>query len=115
MEEKKDRMKEFMQLAKLEMPFDDFDSKVMARIEKIEADKASISKSKKYALIFFAAGTFFGICINYLFSEFILPKVADVNIKNYLSIFSQMLYVILVVLLSDKILKLKRMRFGSEI
>ena len=108
MEENRDGIKEIMKMAKLEMPFDDFDAKVMADIEKIEAEKESISKSRKYALIFFAAGTFFGICLNYLVTELIFPKIIDIQLRNYLGLFSQIIYVILIVLFSDKILKLRR-------
>lgn len=115
MEENKDNFREFMKMAKLEMPFDDFDAKVMAKIEKIEAEQESISKSRKYALIFFAAGTFFGICLNYLVTELIFPKIADHQLRNYLGLFSQMAYVVLIVLFSDKILKLKRLLKNPEL
>jgi len=110
MEENKDKFKEIMSMAKLDLPFEDFDSKVMSKIKKIEADKLSISKTRKYALLSFVFGTLFGIGMNYLVTELISSKITDTTVKNYFMIISQMIYVILFVILSDKILKLRRIK-----
>ena len=115
MEENKDKFKEIMSMAKVELPFEDFDSKVMAEIHKIEADKQSISKTRKYALLSFFFGALFGLGMNYLFMELISTKIADATVKNYLMILSQMIYVILFALLIDKILKLRRFKKEANI
>ncbi len=110
MEEKHDHLKEIMKMAKLEMPFQDFDAKLLARIEKIEEKKRSISKTRKYALISFIFGALFGMGFNYLVSEQISSRIVDVGMKNNFMLISQFIYVVLFVILSDKILKLRQMR-----
>lgn len=115
MEEHKDKLKDFMELSKMEIPFDDFDSKVMARIEKIEAEKVSINRTRKYALFSFAFGAIIGIGFTLLLTEFLETKITDPSLKNYITIFSQMIYVFLFVILSDKILKLMQMKKNSEV
>ncbi|WP_156308982.1 hypothetical protein [Sphingobacterium endophyticum] len=115
MEEHKDKLKDFMGLSKMELPFDDFDSQVMARIEKLEAEKASINRTRKYALFSFAFGAIFGIGFTFLITEFLETKITDPSLKNYITIFSQMIYVFLFVILSDKVLKLRQMKKNSEV
>ena len=110
MEENKDKFSKIMSMSKLEVPFTDFDSKVMAEIQKIEINKQSISKTRKYALLSFIFGALFGLGMNYLFMEIINANVSNNSLRNYLMIFSQMIYVTILVLLIDKILKLKRLK-----
>jgi len=55
---------ELLRNNKLEMPFSDFDDKVMHRIQGEIHDKATISRDIKLSFFFFVLGTLFGLFIN---------------------------------------------------
>lgn len=54
MEHHDDKLREMMKMAKVEMPFADFEERLMSRIEKVEREKAAVAKTRKYALLCFA-------------------------------------------------------------
>ena len=111
MEYKEDKLKEIMGMAKVEMPFGDFEDKLMMRIEQAEQEKVSLKKTKRYALVFFVFGTLFGMGLNYLLADFVQTSVEASKIfKNNILLLSQMIYVVLIVLFSDKMLRLIKLR-----
>lgn len=110
MEHKDDKLRDMMQMAKIELPFDDFENAVMMRIEKLEHEKSAVAKTKRYALIFFASGTLFGLGLNYLLTDLLYSISLNTAMKNTLLLISQIIYVLLIVLFCDKALKLFKMR-----
>jgi hypothetical protein len=84
---------EIMSKSKLEMPFPDFEDKVMALIEKKDAGRLSVSKEIRLSWIFFTAGTVSGIIISW-----ILPRMQEqifgIDPKN-LAICFQIIFVVL--------------------
>jgi hypothetical protein len=56
--------------SRLEVPFPDFEDKIMGLIEKKLSKKVSISRDIKLSWIFFILGTIFGIIVTIL-----LPKI----------------------------------------
>ena len=63
---------EIMSKSKLEMPFSDFDDKVMGLIKKRHLKNVFISKDLKLSWIFFILGSTFGIVVS-----IILPKIQE--------------------------------------
>ncbi|WP_282637645.1 hypothetical protein [Sphingobacterium thalpophilum] len=96
MDKQEEKFRQLMQMGKVEMPFDDFESHLMARIKDLDTVKAQAKKNKKYAILFFLLGTVFGIILNnYLMGK---VQVADITsaYKNYLIIGCQLLFAILI-------------------
>jgi len=111
MEHHDDKLREMMKMAKVEMPFADFEERLMSRIEKVEREKAAVAKTRKYALLCFVLGTLFGMGFNYLLADFVKTSVsASEAVKSNLLLFSQLVYVLLIVLFSDKIWRLMKLR-----
>lgn len=106
MEHKDEQLKQLMKMTKREMPFDDFDDRVMARIEKLEDEKIALSNYRKYGLLFFVLGTVFGLALNYLLGEAIALLTIPEAGKKLLELGTQIMYVVLIVLFSDRILRL---------
>jgi uncharacterized protein YacL len=115
MEHKHDKLKDIMRMAKVEVPFDDFEDAVMMRIEKVEQEKSAVAKTKKYALLFFTLGTLFGLGLNYLLTDLLSSIILNPALKNTLLLLSQILYVFLIVLFCDKVLKLISARRNASI
>jgi hypothetical protein len=63
-------IREIMSKSRLEVPFPDFEDKIMGLIEKRHSKKVSISRDIKLSWIFFILGSTFGIIITIL-----LPKI----------------------------------------
>jgi hypothetical protein len=51
-----------MQMSKIEMPFDDFEQRIMNSIAALEKDKEKALSNKKYAITFFLLGLFAESC-----------------------------------------------------
>ena len=109
MEHKDPQLHKLMNMSKIEVPFDDFEDKVMSQINELETATDLALKHKKYALIFFVMGSIFGIGLNYLVEMAIGSAAIQPGIKNFLSLGCQMLYVILIVVFSDKLWRLRKM------
>lgn len=104
--EHKDELYTLLKSSKLEMPFADFEDKVMENILHYERSKEEMTKSKKMAILFFLIGTVFGMMFNYVASLFLMSYGLSQSLQDKLSFLSQMIYVILIVLFSDKLWKL---------
>lgn len=92
-----------MQKSKLEMPYSDFEDRVMQRIA-LEANfKKSISKNNQLSLLFFLLGTGFGLIVNLFLSQ------SGVNFFGIASdrilLFFQTGYVLLLVIQFEKIIR----------
>jgi hypothetical protein len=64
--------KEIMSNSRLDVPFLDFDNKVMGLIEKRLSKKVSITRDIKLSWLFFILGSIFGIIVSIM-----LPKLQD--------------------------------------
>ncbi|MFD2554647.1 hypothetical protein [Sphingobacterium tabacisoli] len=107
--EHNDKLYDLLKNSKLELPFDDFESRMMQQIVDFEKAKVQMHQSKKMALLFFLIGTVFGMLLNYglglALASYGLPQAS----LDKISFFSQLIYVILIVLFSDKLWKLFKM------
>lgn len=103
MEHKDDQFKDMMKMSKVEIPFGDFEDRLMADIRKTELTRQSVMKTKKHALIFFIGGTIFGFGLNYLLTDMLATANISATMKSSLLMLSQLVYVLLIVLFSDKI------------
>lgn len=100
------RLKELMLESKLEMPFSDFEDNMMARIEAFEIQKVKANRSKFYAILSFFVGTIFGLILNFLLSRDLSWVSSSVDVQDKFYLVSQIAYVVLIVLFSDKLWKL---------
>lgn len=103
--EHKDELYSLLKSSKLEMPFADFEEQAMNNILNYERSKEEMTKSKKMAILFFLIGTVFGMMLNYVGSLFVASYGLSENLQDKLSFFSQLVYVILILLFSDKLWK----------
>ncbi len=108
MEHKDPQLQKLMNMSKVELPFADFEDKVMAAVNAMEARRELALRHKKYALIFFVLGSLFGLGLNYMVDMAIDLADLQPKLKNVLSLCCQMLYVILIVVFSDKLWRLRR-------
>ncbi|NPA36978.1 MAG: hypothetical protein GXO47_09030 [Chlorobi bacterium] len=65
---KDDRLKELLGSSRLEMPFPDFEDKVMDRIKEEVREGKAIDKNLRLSWIFFALGTAFGLLLSVILS-----------------------------------------------
>lgn len=109
MESEDRRLKELMSYSKLDLPFSDFDKRMMQRIQEFESKKKRAEKNKFFGHLCFLFGTLFGILINYILSERIYLTPVSNQTQEFISVCVQLMYVLLIVLFADKILKLLNM------
>ncbi len=63
-----DKLKRLLSNSRLEMPFDDFEERLMTRIRKEAGNEKAIDKNIRLAWLFFALGTFFGVLLSVILS-----------------------------------------------
>lgn len=100
--------KTIMRDSKLEMPFSDFDDNVMAKIEFYELNKREALRNRFYASFFFLIGTVFGAILNFFLSHNLAMISSSIEIQENLYWFSQLIYVLMILLFSDKLCKVIR-------
>lgn len=96
MDKEQEKFKKVMQMSKIEMPFDDFEKRIMSGIVALEKDKEKALSNKKYAITCFLLGTVCGILLNnYLMAKI---EVADISsdLKNYSAIGCQLSFAVLI-------------------
>ncbi len=96
MDKQQEKFRRVMQMSKIEMPFDDFEQRIMGSILALEKDKEKALSNKKYAITFFLLGTVCGILLNnYLMAKI---EVADItpDLKNYSAIACQISFALLI-------------------
>ncbi|WKK59815.1 hypothetical protein [Sphingobacterium sp. BN32] len=108
MEAKEEQIKEWMKSSMVKLPFQDFEDSVMKKIAEAEEQRSRMESSKKYALIFFAVGSLFGMASNYLIADFVEKSNLNLQIKSNIQLISMLIYVVLILLFSDKLWKLKQ-------
>ncbi|MDF2478891.1 MAG: hypothetical protein K0S24_4374 [Sphingobacterium sp.] len=90
------KMKQIIQMSKVSMPFDDLEQRIMGRIEELEKAKIKALSDKKYAIVFFLLGSICGIVLNSYYMNKIQMIEMAVAYHNYISIFFQLIFVILI-------------------
>jgi hypothetical protein len=105
------KMKDILSHSKLELPFSDFDERMIQRIEEFELKKQAAEKNKFYSHLCFLAGIILGTVLTYLMSEKMDLNKQSFLTKDSLSLLSQLVYVVLIVLFTDKLWKLSKFDF----
>lgn len=112
-----DLLKELMPLSKVKIPLDNFEDRVMGHIKMIEAKKVDIHKKKLYSIIFFLGCLVFGFILIQWFTNIIIASSIDNGFKQQIRLSSQIIYVALIVLFSNRIfalIKAKRFLAGTH-
>ena len=63
-----DKLKRLLSESRLEMPFDDFEDRLMARINKKVSNEKYIDRNIRFSWLFFALGTVFGLLLSVILS-----------------------------------------------
>ncbi|MDQ1152245.1 hypothetical protein [Sphingobacterium zeae] len=96
MDKQQEKFRRVMQMSKIEMPFDDFEQRVMGSILALEKDKKKALLNKKYAITFFLLGTICGMMLNnYLMAKIQVADIAP-DLKNYSTIGCQLSFALLI-------------------
>lgn len=104
--EHNDKLYDLLKKSKLELPFADFEERMMVQILKHEKAKQQMTLNKKMAVLFFLIGTIFGMVLNYGIAVLLESYNLSEDFMDKVSFFSQLIYVVLIVLFSDKLWKL---------
>lgn len=110
MESKDDKLRDLLKLSKVDLPFEDFDERVLGEIQRIAHDKHTIRAYKRNATVFFIVGTIFGFGMNYLLTEFLLNMELKEPLKNSFLLGSQIVYVLPIILFSSALNKFIKWR-----
>jgi len=100
------KMKQAMQMSKVSMPFDDFEQRIMGQIADLENAKSKARSDKKYAIIFFLLGSICGILLNNYWMNRLERIDMMAAYRNYIVIFSQIVFVVLICLFCLQLWKL---------
>ncbi len=115
MKHEEDPLNELMPLSKVKIPVDNFEDRVMSHIKLIEAKKAGVYKTKLYSIIFFLAALIFGFMLTHWLTHIMVASNISATFKQLLQLFSQIIYVALIVVFSNKIFALiKTRRYLNE-
>ena len=111
MESEDKKFKDLMSYSKLDLPFSDFDSRMLQRIQEYESKKRKADRTKFFARLSFLMGTIFGLLLNYFLSKKLSSIFVSSQEQEYLILLVQLVYVLLIVLFADKLLKLFNMNY----
>lgn len=95
---------QMMKKSRLEMPFSDFEDKMMLRIERESKLRRSISRDTKLAALFFVVGAGFGMVVSTILAQYHAP-IAGIPSEKVLLYF-QIVYVIVVLTQLENIIRL---------
>ncbi|MEI2275018.1 hypothetical protein OHD16_23005 [Sphingobacterium sp. ML3W] len=96
MDNKHKKMKQAMQMSKVNMPFDDFEQRIMGQIADLENAKSKALSDRKYAIIFFLLGSICGILLNNYWMNRLEVMETMATYRNYTMILSQIVFVVLI-------------------
>lgn len=108
MRKNNDQVSLLMKMAKTELSSEDFEDRLMDRIDRLELELESAKRSQKYAFIFFIAAAFLGMGVTFLLAETISVTNLTNNLKETILLLTNLIYVILILVISDKTLTLIR-------
>jgi low temperature requirement protein LtrA len=104
-------MKGILSHSKLELPFSDFDNRMLHKIQEYEVKKKAAEKSKFFGHLCFLIGILFGGILTYLMSNDLGALIQSEDTQDKFVSAVQLLYVLLIVLFADKLWKLSRTDF----
>lgn len=106
-------LKDILSHSKLELPFSDFENRMLRRIEEFEKKKKEAERNKFFSHVCFMLGIVFGSILTYLMSQNLdQGEVSFLTKENY-SFITQLLYVCLIVLFADKLWKISKYDFKN--
>ena len=103
-------IRRLMKGSKLELPFSGFEDKMMMKVKAFDENNQKAYRYKMLGLIFFLLGTVFGIGLNFIFTQNIHYLSSSTVIQERFYLISQIIYVVLIVIFSDKIWKLLKIK-----
>lgn len=101
-------IKEILLHSKLELPFSDFDQRMLQKIKEYEVKKKLAEQNKFFYHLCFLVGIILGIVLNYLMLDNIQLFVPALEGLSEFHFAMQLIYVVLIVLLADKLWKLSK-------
>lgn len=111
LEKEEKLIQELMAKSQREMPFADFEERLMLQIHKEERTSRSFWKDIRLSWFFFVVGTLFGLFLNILVAEMNKP-IFGLPAQGWI-LFIQAIFVIFLLFQFDKLIGLTRKDFNS--
>lgn len=105
------KVREIIKDSMLELPFTDFEDRMMAKISRYEAQKRQALQHRFYSLLFFFIGTIFGLALNYIVGQNLQWLSSSSQIQERLSLGINIIYIVLIILISDRFWKLYKAKY----
>lgn len=106
-------LKDILSHSKLELPFSDFEDRMLQKIQDYEVKKKAAEKNKFFSHICFLAGIIFGALLNYLMSKNLNELVPSLELQEKLISGMQLFYAVLIVLFAVKLWDLSKINFRN--
>lgn len=104
-------IKEIVSYSKLELPFSDFDQRMLQRIKEYEVRKKLAEKNRFLSQLSFLFGVILGFVLNYLVIENADLFVHSIEVRGKLTFAMQLIYVALIIVFADKLWKISKFDF----
>lgn len=101
-------IKEIVSYSKLELPFSDFDQRMLQRIKEYEVRKKLAEKNRFLSQLSFLFGVILGFVLNYLVIENADLFVHSIEVRGKLTFAMQLIYVALIIVFADKLWKISK-------
>ncbi len=99
-------MKQIMSESLQQMPFTDFEDRVMDQIEKKEARKLIWMRHLRLSWVFFIIGSFFGIGLS-IYVSYLIPSLPGIN-PDYITLIIQVLIIGIIALNLESMIRYTR-------
>ena len=107
------KLKEILAHSKLELPFSDFEERMLQKIQDFEVKKKAAEKNKFFSHLCFLAGIILGAILNYLMSKNLNELVPSLDLQDKITSAMQLVYVVMIVLFAVKLWDLSKMNFRN--
>jgi len=107
------KLKEILAHSKLELPFSDFEDRMLQKIQDYEVKKKAAEKNKIFSHLCFLAGIILGTFLNYLMSKNLNESVLSLDLQDKITSAMQLVYVVMIVLFAVKLWDLSKMNFRN--
>lgn len=107
--------KEILSHSKLELPFSDFEDRMLQKIQDFEVKKKAAEKNKFFSHLCFLVGIIFGTLLNYLMSKNLNELVPNLELQDNITSAIQLFYVVMIVLFAVKLWDLSKMNLKNLI
>lgn len=105
-------MKQIMTESLQQMPFSDFEDRVMDQIEKEEARKRIWMRHLRLSWVFFIIGSFFGIGLS-VYVSYLAPSLPGIN-PDYVTLLIQIIIIAVVALNLESMIRYTREKMYSN-